>query len=143
MHIWFGNPTVNDVNNICKNTIIDLLEIEFTDIGHNYISGTMPLNNKTRQPHGLLHGGASCVLAETLGSAAATMCLDQKKQFAVGLNINSNHLKSVRCGNVTAKATPIRIGKKIHLWEIKMYDQCNNLCCLSTLTVAIRDINKK
>ena len=115
------------------------LEIVFTQWGDDYIKATMPFNEKTKQPWGVLHGGASVVLAETLGSYASSLIIDLDKQYPVGLEINANHLRPVSQGQVTGVCTPIHIGKKTHVWDIKIYDQNQKLSCISRLTVAILD----
>ena len=115
------------------------LGIEFTEIGEDYVAATMPVNAKTVQPYRILHGGANVVLAETLGSIASTLCIeDPTAQTGVGLEINANHLKSVREGGmVTGVCRPIRIGRQIHVWQIEIRDESGDLSCISRLTVAI------
>ncbi len=111
--------------------------MEFTDLGENYIKATMPVDHRTKQPYGLLHGGASVALAETLGSVASAFVIDHEKYMCVGLEINANHLRGVKEGKVTGVVTPIHIGAKTHVWEIKISDENGKLCCISRLTVAI------
>lgn len=120
----------------------DFLEIKFTKIGVDFLEATLPVNHKTKQPLGLLHGGANVVLAETLGSVASTLTLDREKQYCVGLEINANHLKSVREGLVRGITKPIHLGKKTQVWEIKIYSESGDLSCISRLTLAIMDIKK-
>lgn len=115
------------------------LDIVYTAIGDDFLEGTMPVDNRTTQPYGLLHGGASVVLAETLGSLAASMTVDEKKQFCVGLDINANHIKGVRSGKVKGRASALHIGKKTQVWEIKIKDHQGDLVCISRLTVAVID----
>ncbi|MBW4890211.1 hotdog fold thioesterase [Mucilaginibacter sp. HMF5004] len=135
--LWFGNPTIGDINNRPKNHIGALIGIEFIEIGDDYIKATMPVDARTHQPFGILHGGASVVLAETLGSIASSLVIDQEKYMAVGQEVNANHLRPVKTGKVTGICTPIHIGGKSHVWDIKMYDDRGKMNCISRLTVAI------
>ncbi|MGL1888508.1 MAG: hotdog fold thioesterase [Reichenbachiella sp.] len=137
--IFNKNSTLEAINNLTKNTLVEHIGIEFTEIGNDYLKATMPVDNRTQQPMGLLHGGASVVLAETLGSVGATMTIDSNKQFCVGLDINANHIKSARTGIVEGIAKPIHIGKKTHVWEIKIYNESSELICISRFTIAIID----
>jgi len=109
----------------------------FTEIGESSLTGTMPVDHRTHQPHGLLHGGASCALAETLGSVASYLVLDTTQFLPVGLEINANHIKGVRSGIVTGIALPLHIGKTTHVWDIRIRDERGGLICVSRLTVAI------
>lgn len=125
-------------NDMGKNTIGDLIGIEFVEQGKDYLIAKMPVDHRTKQPFGLLHGGASVVLAETLGSIASVLCLDDPKtQKAVGLEINANHLRAVTEGWVYGKVTPIHIGRRTHIWDIKITNEEDKLVCVSRLTVAI------
>ncbi len=135
--MWFKNYTVEELNSRPKNHIGALLEIEFTEISENSISAKMPVNEKTHQPAGILHGGASVVLAESLGSVASNLIIDQEKYIGVGLEVNANHLRPVKTGFVTGICTPLHIGAKTHVWEIKMYNDKGKMNCISRLTVAI------
>jgi len=138
MAIWF-NPavTVEQVRPLGNNTMGDHIGIEFTEIGENYLKAKMPVDQRTRQPYGLLHGGASATLAETVGSVAAALVIDQSLYDCVGLEINANHIRGVREGYVYGVATPLHIGKTTHVWDIKIYDEREKLVCVSRLTVAI------
>ncbi|GGE57386.1 MULTISPECIES: hotdog fold thioesterase [Pedobacter] len=138
--MWFKEFTVEDLNNRPKNHIGGLLDIKFTEIGADFIIGTMPVDERTHQPAGILHGGASVVLAETLGSIASYMCIDPEKHVAVGLEVNANHLRPVKSGLVTGICKIIHRGAKTHIWDIKLYDDRGKMNCISRLTVAI--INK-
>lgn len=138
--MWFKEFTVEDLNNRPKNHIGGLLDIKFTEIGADFIIGTMPVNERTHQPAGILHGGASVVLAESLGSIASYMCIDPEKHVAVGLEVNANHLRPVKSGLVTGICKIIHRGAKTHIWDIKLYDDRGKMNCISRLTVAI--INK-
>ncbi|MCK5209120.1 MAG: PaaI family thioesterase [Cyclobacteriaceae bacterium] len=135
------NIKVSHLQEISKNTMVDHLGIEFLELGKNYITAKMPVDPRTTQPMGLLHGGASIALAETLGSVASSILVDINKFHCVGLEINANHIKSARKGYVTGKATPIHLGKKTHVWDIKITNEKDDLVCVSRLTVAV--IEKK
>lgn len=135
--IWFKEFTPAMLNDRPKNHIGALLGIEFTAVGDDYIEATMPVDERTHQPAGILHGGASVVLAETLGSIASYMCIDPQQQIAVGLEVNANHLRPVSSGLVKGICKPLHIGGKTHIWEIKMYNDKGKMNCVSRLTVAI------
>lgn len=120
--------------------MVSCLGIIFTSIGDDFIEATMPVDSRTKQPMGLLHGGANVVLAETLGSIAASLTVNKEKQAVVGLEVNANHLKSVREGLVKGTARPIHLGKTTQVWEIKIVNEANQLCCISRLTMAILDL---
>ena len=119
--------------------MVDHLGIIYTALGEDYLEAKMPVDHRTHQPLGLLHGGASVTLAETLGSVAAMCCLDTNLQYCVGLDINANHIKGVRDGFVTGKVKPVHIGRKTHVWEIKITNEKNELVCISRITMAIID----
>lgn len=137
--IWFKNYSVNELSVLGNNTMVSYLDIQITEIGPNFLSAKMPVSHKTVQPVRILHGGASVVLAESLGSLAAYMTIDSSKFAAVGLEINANHIRPVsEGGEVEGTATAIHIGKKTQIWETKIYDSSNKkLVCISRLTVAI------
>lgn len=116
------------------------LGIEFIEVGDDFLRAKMPVNEKTRQPYGLLHGGASCVLAESLGSAAGACCVEMGKQIVVGLEINANHISSVKEGYVFGTARPLHIGRSTHVWEIKITNEEGKLVCVSRLTLAVKDL---
>lgn len=139
--IWKQQTSLEYLNTLGKNSLGDHIGIEFTEIGDNYIIAKMPVDQRTIQPFGILHGGASVVLAETLGSVASTLCLpDLKKQTAVGLEVNANHLRAVRSGFVYGKATPIRVGRSIHVWNIEITDEQGKISAISRLTTMIIDL---
>lgn len=117
----------------------DHLGIVFTEIGDDHLTATMPVDERTKQPMGLLHGGANVVLAETLGSVASSLTIDLSKQICVGLEINANHLKGVKSGSVTGITKPIHLGKSTQVWEIKIINEQGQLCCISRITMAILD----
>jgi 1,4-dihydroxy-2-naphthoyl-CoA hydrolase len=136
--IWFKKElSIAELTALCDQTIAELLDLKFIETGSNYIKATMPVDHRTHQPYGLLHGGASCVLAETLGSIASGHVIDPEKFICVGIEINANHIRSVRSGLVTGITTPIHIGASTHVWDIKIYDEREKLVCVSRLTVAI------
>ena len=141
----FETPGILDrLNKLGENCMLETLGIQFTEVGENYICATMPVDQRTTQPFGILHGGASVTLAETLGSVASTILIDTKRQLAVGLEINANHLKSASAGEtVTGKVLPLHIGRKTHVWEIKITNASNKLICVSRLTVSIIDRENK
>jgi 1,4-dihydroxy-2-naphthoyl-CoA hydrolase len=139
MPIFNSAITIEMLNKMSPNTMTEHLGIVFTNIGDDYIEATMPVDHRTHQPLGLLHGGASVVLAETLGSVAATCCVDMSKQYCVGLEINANHIKSVREGFVTGITRPIHIGKRTQVWEIKITNPQQELLCVSRITMAVID----
>ncbi|MCH7405562.1 hotdog fold thioesterase [Belliella aquatica] len=137
--IFPTNLTLDLLNNLGKGSMTDFLDIKFTEIGEDYLEATMPVDSRTKQPLGLLHGGANVVLAETLGSVAAACTVDKERQFCVGLEINANHLKSVKEGFVRGVTKPIHIGKKTQVWEIKIYTEKGELSCISRITMAVID----
>jgi len=135
--IWFSKPDLTELNGRPKNHIGALLGIEFTEIGDDYIKGRMPVDERTHQPFGILHGGASVVLAETLGSVASNLVLNPERNMGVGLEVNANHLRPVKEGWVTGICTAIHIGGKTHIWDIKLYNDAGKMTCISRLTVAV------
>ncbi len=132
---------VAHLQEISKNTMVEHLGIEFLELGDNYITAKMPVDHRTQQPMGLLHGGASVALAETLGSVASSLLIDLNNFACVGLEINANHIKSAHSGHVIGKATPIHIGKKTHVWDIRITNLNNALISICRLTVAIIEKN--
>ena len=128
---------IEKVNNSFQDTMMSVLGIEITDFGDNYISGKMPVDTRTKQPFGLLHGGASAAFAETLGSIGAGKHVDLEEYSVVGVELNSSHLKAVRTGWVFGKATPIRVGRTIQVWGIDIKNQEDDLVCKSRLTLAV------
>lgn len=125
------------------NTMVSTIGIEITDFGEEYLCGKMPVDDRTKQPFGLLHGGASVAFAETLGSMGAGMHVDLENYSVVGIEINSSHLKAMKEGWVYGKAVPIRIGRKIQVWDIDIKDEKNNMVCKSRLTLAVIKKNDK
>ena len=138
MVIWFHKDlTLEHLTQLGKGTMGEYLGIEWTELGDNFLKARMPVDHRTRQPYGLLHGGASCALAETIGSVASAMVVDHAKFYCVGLEINANHIRSAREGFVTGIAYPLHIGASTHVWDIKIYDEKEKLVCVSRLTVAV------
>ncbi len=135
------NPavTVDSLNQMGQGNMVEHLGIEFTEVGENYISAKMPVDQRTKQPLGLLHGGASLVLAETLGSIAGHSCVDSTRQYCVGLEINANHIRAMREGYVYGTAKPIHVGKKTQVWEIRITNEDNKMVCISRITLAVMD----
>jgi len=138
--IWRSlNISLDQLNENGANTMAAFLGMEFTEIGPDYLRMMMPVNDRTRQPYGLLHGGASVALAETVGSVASALIIDTEKQFVVGQEINANHIRGIKEGYVHAIARPLHLGGTSHVWDIKICDEHNKLICVSRLTVAIRN----
>lgn len=139
MSLFNPDITPESLNILSANTMVSHLGIEFTQVGPDFIEAKMPVDHRTQQPLGLLHGGASVTLAETLGSIAATCCIDRATQYCVGLDINANHVKSAKNGFVFGTTRPIHIGKKTHVWEIRIVNDQQELICISRITMAVID----
>ena len=137
--MFIKGATIEGINEFSKNTMVEHLGIEITELGTDYLIGKMPVDKRTHQPMGLLHGGASVALAETLGSIASTLTINQKLQHCVGLEINANHIKSVKTGYVYGKTIPVHIGKKTQVWETRITNEEDQLVCISRITMAIID----
>ena len=137
MSIWRSPHTLDELNGTAAGTMTGHLGIVFTEIGGDFIRATMPVDSRTRQPYGLLHGGASVVLAETLGSTGAVMCVDRAGFLCVGQEINANHVRSARSGLVTGTARPVHLGGRSHVWAIEIVNDEQDLVCISRLTIAI------
>ena len=141
--IWKQETTLDYLNSMGKDSLGTHIGIVFTEIGDDFLIAKMPVDHRTKQPFGILHGGASVVLAETLGSVASTLCLsDLTKYTAVGLEINANHLRSVRSGFVYGKVTPIRVGRTVHVWNIEITDDSGHVSAISRLTTMIVGLSK-
>ncbi|CDL79116.1 hotdog fold thioesterase [Xenorhabdus cabanillasii] len=134
--IWKRHPDVNMLNQLGIDCILNHMGIEITQLGDDFIEGTMPVDQRTKQPFGILHGGASVVLAETLGSFAGYLC-SEGEQKVVGVEINANHIKAVRGGIVKGICKPIHLGRTHQVWQIDIYNGQQQLCCTSRLTTAI------
>lgn len=139
MGIFAEGTTVAELNKWSKGTMAEHLGIEITNVGEKSLEARMPVDHRTHQPLGLLHGGASVALAETLGSLAATCCVDRSKQYCVGLEINANHLRSAKSGYVYGVTSPIHIGKRTQVWEIQISDEQKKMVCVSRITMAVLD----
>lgn len=135
--IWFATPDIALMNRQMQNTACSNLGIEITEVGDNWVKGTMPADERTFQPVGLVHGGANVLFAETLGSMAANLCLDNSKEYAVGQEINANHLRGVRSGTLTGVATLVHKGRTSQVWEIRIVNSEGKLSCISRLTMAV------
>ena len=129
-------PDLATLNALSRNTAMEPLGIVFTEVGHDFIRATMPVDERTRQPYGLLHGGASVLLAETLGSSAGMLCVGED-EACVGIEINANHLRGVREGTVTGTARPLHVGGRTQVWEIRIEDDRHRLVCVSRITLAV------
>ena len=140
--IWFGDPSTESIEWMNKGTLADSLHIRVTEIGPDYISGTMPVDERTKQPFGLLHGGANVALAETLGSIASYLVANPELFIGVGIEINANHIKAVTSGIVKGICRPIHVAGKNHIWEIKIYNDKNELTCISRFTCMLIPKNK-
>ena len=137
MTIWKGDITTQMINKLNEKTLGQFFDINFVEVGNDFLKATMPVSEKTKQPFGLLHGGASVALAETIGSVASWCVVNRDVFMGVGIEINANHIKAVTNGIVTATCKPIKIGGKIHIWEIKITDEQDELCCICRFTTMI------
>ena len=138
MSIWFDKSvTPPGITMLAEDTMSHYLGLECIEVGDDFLRLRMPVTEKTRQPYGLLHGGASCVLAETAGSLSSALVIDQQLYKCVGIEINANHIRSVSEGYVTGICKPLHLGKRTHVWDIKIFDDNDRLVCVSRLTVAI------
>lgn len=141
MSIWHRTPTPEGLDRHSPGTLADNLGIRFTGVGDDWLEATMPVDDRTRQPFGLLHGGASVALAETLASVGANAVLDTDRELAVGLEINANHLRAVREGTVTGTARPLHLGRRTQVWQVEIRDGQDRLSCVSRVTMAVGDRN--
>lgn len=139
----FEKVRVADINAKHANTIMEVLGIEFIEPEDGCLRARMPVDRRTHQPKGLLHGGASVVLAETLGSTASALLIDWDTQYCVGLEVNANHMRPVKSGHVIAKAIPVHLGRTTHIWDIRISNEAGKLVCISRLTMAVRSIDSK
>ncbi len=137
MAIWFDAFPLAAVRERSQNTLIQQLGIEFLEVGDDFLSARMPVDDRTRQPAGMLHGGASVVLAETLASWAATFVVDREKNHCVGLEINANHVRAVGSGWVIGTARPVHLGRSTQIWEVRITDEQGRLVCISRVTMAV------
>jgi 1,4-dihydroxy-2-naphthoyl-CoA hydrolase len=137
MSIWRASITPEQLTERGRHSLSGYLGIRITEIGPDFLRATMPVTERLHQPFGVLHGGASVALAETVGSLGATMCVDLQQFMCVGQEINANHLRAVSCGTVTATARPFHLGNRSHVWHIEIRDESERLVCVSRLTMAI------
>src|SRR5450631_3491170 len=137
MTIWRSLRSVEELNDARAGTLIEHLGIRFTEIGNDFVRGTMPVDARTKQPYGLLHGGASVALAETLGSMGAAMCVDAAEYQVVGQEINANHVRAARSGLVTGTARAVHLGGRTHVWSIEIVNEAQKLVCISRITMAV------
>jgi 1,4-dihydroxy-2-naphthoyl-CoA hydrolase len=137
MSIWFRDYTLAELRPFNEVNMLAHCGLELTEIGPDYLVGRMPVDHRTQQPFGIFHGGATVVLAESLGSISANLVLDPTKQYAVGLEVNANHLRAVRSGWVIGTARPIHLGRSTQVWEIRMMDDQGNASAISRLTMAV------
>ncbi|MCP3750894.1 hotdog fold thioesterase [Pseudomonas sp. SBB6] len=137
MSLWHTQPDIEQLNALQKNTIGEVLDIRFESFSEDSLSASIVVDHRTHQPFGLLHGGASVVLAETVGSMASCLCIDPQKFYCVGLEINANHLRGIRGGRVTATAKPVHIGRSTHVWDIRLSSDEGKASCISRLTMAV------
>lgn len=137
MSLWKQPADLARLNGWSANTMMEALGIRITAVGDDWLAGSMPVDSRTHQPYGLLHGGASVALAETLGSTAAMLTLDPGKELAVGLDINANHVRGVRSGTVTGTARALHIGRTTQVWEIRIENEEGALVCISRITMAV------
>ena len=135
--IWYKKCALEDVQQLGKGTMIEHIGIRIIELGDDFIKGTMPVDHRTVQPMGILHGGASVTLAETLGSMAAGLVIDEHRKFCVGIDINANHIRAASQGSVTGTARPLHLGSSTHVWAIEITDENSRLICISRLTMAI------
>ena len=136
--IWKNRPSLETLNKLGKNTLIHHLGIKFTELGNDFLKAVMPVTQELLQPQNIMHGGASCVLAETIGSVAANLCVDEKAHVCVGLDINVNHIRQAKAGDViTAVAMPFHVGRTTHVWDIRLNNQDGKIVAVSRLTVAV------
>jgi len=137
MKIWFKEFTIAELNEFGKNTLASNIGIEMTEMGDDFLRGRMPVDQRTRQPYGVLHGGASVALAETLGSVACYCAVDQTRYRCLGLEINANHLRGISEGYVYGTARPLHRGRRTQVWEIRITDAEDRLVCMSRITMAV------
>jgi 1,4-dihydroxy-2-naphthoyl-CoA hydrolase len=135
--LWRRVFSLDELNASSGGTMMQPLDIVFTELGADFLRASMPVDARTHQPYGLLHGGASVTLAETVGSTASHMCIDTQRSICVGQEINANHLRAVRSGRVTATARPIHVGSRSHVWGIEIVNEAGSLVCISRLTMAV------
>ena len=137
MAIWFKEISIEELNRIGKNTMVEFLGIQFTEVGEDFLTATMPVNDRTKQPIGILHGGADLAFAETIASMAANAVIDSNQFYCVGLEINANHIRSVKEGVVTATTSPIHLGRTTQIWEINIFNEAGKRTGISRMTASV------
>lgn len=137
MPVWYQTITIDQLNQRAQNTLAEVLEINFTEIGDDFLIATMPVHDRIKQPLGIVHGGANVVLAETVASTAANMAVDLTNYYCVGLEINANHLRPVTSGIITAITRPIHIGRTTQIWTIDIFNDAGKQTCVSRMTAAV------
>jgi len=142
LSIWHTPPQIEQLNAHRQNTILELLDIRFEAVGDDSLTASMVVDSRTHQPYGLLHGGASVVLAETVGSTASYQCIDPSRFYCVGLEVNANHIRALRDGRVTATCRPVHLGRSSHVWDIRLSGEDGKLSCISRLTVAVMPLGE-
>ena len=142
LSIWHRLPQLEQLNANRQNTILELLDIRFEAVDDDSLTASMVVDSRTHQPYGLLHGGASVVLAETVGSTASYQCIDSSRFYCVGLEVNANHIRALRSGRVTAICRPVHLGRSSHVWDIRLSGEDGKLSCISRLTVAVVPVSE-
>jgi 1,4-dihydroxy-2-naphthoyl-CoA hydrolase len=137
MSIWHNTPSLTEINALNEGTMGEFMNITFTEIGPDFLKASMPVDNRVKQPFGLLHGGASVALAETIGSVASWCVINRDLFMGVGIEINANHVKAVTKGIVTGICKPIHVSGKNHVWDIRIYNEADELCCVSRFTCTV------
>ncbi len=137
--MWSTRPTIDFLNGLSDGTMSAQIGLEFTEVGDDFLRAKIPVDHRTVQTFGILHGGASATLAEQVGSIAGSFCVDVEQKFVVGLELNCNHVRSVREGFVFATARPIHLGGKTHIWDIRIVDEQDRLVCVSRLTLMVME----
>lgn len=137
MPIWFTPASPDALNALSTRTLSQHIGIEFLEVGDDYVKARMPVDERTVQPAGILHGGANVALAETLGSVAGTLCVDPRQKMVVGLEINANHIRALRSGFVIGIARPVHLGGATQIWDIRISNEQDQLVCVSRLTLAV------
>ena len=137
MAIWHQRPTVDGLNALLQRDMASHLGMEYTEIGDDYLRARLPVDQRTQQPYGLLHGGVSCVVAESMGSVGSALCVDPETHYCVGVDINASHLRAASQGYVYAEARPLRVGRRNQVWDIRISDENERLVCVARLTTAV------
>lgn len=135
--IWHTRPTVEQINTLLKNDPAGRMGVELVEVGDDFLRARLPVDDRTTQPFGMLHGGVSCVVSEMMGSTGSNFCVDTKTHYCVGIEINASHVSSARSGFVHAETRPLRIGARAHFWETRLSDDTGRLVCVSRLTTAV------